>query len=270
MVRVCNVITRQLFTRRGKRGTLVGMKEEYTVIYGKHAVREALAHRPDIVRVVHLANEMRDEFVPLVGTHPILVKVLNLKKIPGGISPEAVHQGCVAEIDGEKLMVDYDDFMRDTSITNDTAVAILGEVHDPHNVGAVIRSAFAFGISAVIIPEHRQAQVNGTVIKVSVGTAFQIPLIQVGNVNQTIENLKERGFWVYGLAGEAEQSIVDEAFEKPAVIVLGNEGEGIRKKTLEHCDIPLRIPIASGAESLNASVAASIAFYAWRVRHPRA
>ena len=98
---------------------------------------------------------------------------------------------------------------------------------------------------------------------------FRIPLVRIGNVNQTIEDLKAKGFWTYGLDGEATQAVNDEKFEKPSVFILGNEGTGIRKKTLEHCDIPLRIPMHEGAESLNASVAAAVVFYAWSVRHPK-
>lgn len=245
------------------------MKEEYEVIFGKHAVLEALRLRPDVVRVVYTETSS-PEVDQLIAKRPILKKELNLKKLPVGVVATAVHQGFVAEIDASKLLCDYDAFMDACTITPHTAIAIMGEVQDPHNVGAVIRSAAAFGITAVIIPEHRQAQITGTVIKVSVGTAFQVPLIKVGNVNQTIADLKKRGFWVYGLTGDAKQSVAEEAFDAPSVIVLGNEGEGIRKKTLEHCDIPLRIPMSSRTESLNASVAAAVTFYAWSVKHPHA
>lgn len=245
------------------------MKDETTaVIFGKHAVIEALTYRPDVVRIVYVTDDTREEVGRRIGAHPILTKPLNLKKLLHTIPPEAVHQGFVAEIDTEKLMVNYEDFMRAHTVTNDSALVILGEVQDPHNVGAIIRSASAFGMAGVLIPEHRQAQVGGTIIKVSVGTAFRIPLVRIGNVNHTIDDLKTRGFWSYGLAMDASQSIVDEGFERPSVIVVGNEGDGVRQKTLAHCDIPLRIPIMKGIESLNASVATAIVCYAWSVRHP--
>jgi 23S rRNA (guanosine2251-2'-O)-methyltransferase len=122
-------------------------------------------------------------------------------------------------------------------------------------------------ISAVLIPEHRQVQVNGTVIKTSAGMAFKIPLVSIGNVNQTIKDLKDRGCWVYGLDSEAEVSVKDEGFERASVFILGNEGAGIREKTAEHCDILLKIPMKEGVESLNASVAAGVMFYAWRNKH---
>lgn len=246
------------------------MNDDIVMIYGKHAVLEALTTRPDIVRVVHLIENEESDVREHATKYNILKKILNPKKLPHGVLSDAVHQGFIAEIDVSKLVLSYEDFIRTYNVTNDTAFAILGEVQDPHNVGAVIRSATALGISAVFLPEHRQAQISGTVIKVSVGTAFRIPLVHVGNINHTIEDLKAKGFWIYGLDGDSKQSINDEQFEKPTVIVLGNEGEGIRKKTLEHCDIPLKIPMSPNAESLNASAAAAVAFYAWSARHPKA
>lgn len=244
------------------------MTDEATYIYGKHAVAEAVGARPDIVRAVHSAREGMDAGLSKqLGRARIPVIDLNPKKLPKGVPSDSVHQGIIAEINPKKLMVLYEDFISKYSMTNDSAFVLLGEVQDPHNVGAVIRSAVAFGLAGVLIPEHRQAQVNGTVIKVSAGMAFRIPLIQVGNVNSTIKDLKERGFWIYGLAGDAEQSVANEGFEKPSVIILGNEGDGIRTKTLEHCDIPLRIPMHKNAESLNASVAAGVVLHAWSTKH---
>lgn len=245
------------------------MNDDNTYIYGKHAVKEAVSVRPDIVSAIYLADEKDVELFKKASVgKQIALRELNPKKLPKGVPSDAVHQGVIAEINPKKLMVDYEDFMRGCDVTSDTAFVLFGEVQDPHNVGAVIRSAVAFGITGILIPEHRQAQVNGTVIKVSAGMAFKIPLIQIGNVNNTVKDLKERGFWVYGLDGEAEQSVADEQFEKPSVLILGNEGEGIRQKTLEHCDIPLRIPMSKNAESLNASVAAGIVLHAWSTKHP--
>jgi 23S rRNA (guanosine2251-2'-O)-methyltransferase len=200
----------------------------------------------------------------------ILRKELNLRKLPKGLPQDAAHQGAVAEIDVSKLMVPYEEFIRILDVTYDTGLVLLGEVQDPQNVGAVIRSAAAFGIAGVLIPEHRQAQVNGTVIKVSAGMAFRIPLVRIGNVNTVVENLKEHGFWIYGLDGSAEKSVSEEKFEKPSVLILGNESTGIREKTLMHSDIPLRIPMSKKAESLNAAAAAAIVLSVWSTHHRNA
>lgn len=242
--------------------------EQRIYIYGKHAVRDALAKRPDVLKAVYVREEMlSSEERGILSTRHIPVYPLNPVKLPRGVSPDAVHQGYVAEISVRSLVQSYDDFIQTCEVTNDTAFAVLGEVQDPHNVGAVIRSAAAFGIQAILIPEHRQAQISGTVIKVSVGAVFSIPIVQIANTNRTLIDLKKRGFWVYGLEGDGSQSLPDEQFEKPTVFVLGNEAGGIRAKTLEHCDVQLSIPLTSMVESLNASVAAGIAFYAWGRKH---
>lgn len=247
------------------------MLEENSIIYGKHAVKEALAMRPDIVRVVYIQTGADDaEILTMTKKGKIPCREVNAKKVGKMVGNDAVHQGLIAEIDSARLMEEYDDFITKLAVTPDTALVVLGEVQDPHNVGAIIRSAVAFGVSAVLIPEHRQAQVNGTIIKVSAGMAFRVPLVRIGNVNSTIADLKKRGFWVYGLDGEATESLENENFEKPSVLILGNEGTGIRQKTLEHCDISLRIPLSEKAESLNASVAGAVVLYAWSMKHPKA
>lgn len=115
-------------------------------IYGKHAVVEALTYRPDVVRSILLEP---GKHVDLQVSTKLPTGVLNLRQMPGGISPEAVHQGIVAEIDTKKLIMSYKDFMSRLKVTTQTALAILGEIQDPHNVGAIIRSAAAFGLSGV-------------------------------------------------------------------------------------------------------------------------
>ncbi len=245
------------------------MQEETTYIYGKHAVREVVEARPEIVKEVHIDHDTIDsELSALIEKNGIERKDLTTKQLPKGVDRDAVHQGHIAEIKTEKLAVPYEQFISELDITNDTAVVVLGEVQDPHNVGAIIRSAAALGMSAVLIPEHRQAQITGTVVKVSAGAAFRIPLVRIGNVNNVMRDLKEKGFWTYGLTGEGDTKLKDEGFEKPSCFVVGNEAGGIREKTLEHCDIQLTIPITGNTESLNASVAAGIAFYAWSAKHP--
>jgi 23S rRNA (guanosine2251-2'-O)-methyltransferase len=106
--------------------------------------------------------------------------------------------------------------------------------------------------------------VNGTVVKISAGTAFSIPLVKIGNVNNAIEKLKEKRFWIYGLDMFGEKSIYEEKYTEPTVFVVGSEGEGIREKTKEACDMLLNIPISHNVESLNASISTAITLYEWR------
>ncbi|MCD8508286.1 MAG: 23S rRNA (guanosine(2251)-2'-O)-methyltransferase RlmB [Candidatus Pacebacteria bacterium] len=142
---------------------------------------------------------------------------------------------------------------------------LLDEIEDPHNVGAIIRSAAAFGMSAVLLPSHRQAGITSTVFKTSAGAVAKIPVIQIGNINQTVDLLKEKGFWIAGLSGEeTAQKLWATTFDAPFVFVIGGEGKGIREKTKERCDFLIQIPIHPEIESLNASVAAGVAGYEWK------
>lgn len=197
----------------------------------------------------------------------VKILALDTSHLPKELDREAVHQGVVGVISSLKLVSDYKSFLDKLEVTPDTGLVILGEVQDPHNVGAIIRSAAAFGIAGVLIPEHNQAQVTGSVIKVSAGMAFKIPLVSVGNVNTALRDLKERGFWVYGLDETAEVSVSEEKFDRPSVFVMGNEGKGIREKTREACDILLKIPMHPRCESLNVSASAAVTLSWWSNQH---
>lgn len=243
--------------------------KEMTYIYGRHAVLEALKRRSDLVtRVIIQKEHLTDPKVAIALKNVKEITELNEKKLPGGIGKDAVHQGFIAAIEADKLLIPFKTYKSKLETTPDTAVLVLGEVQDPHNVGAIIRSAAAFGFTAVLIPEHRQAPVTGTVIKVSAGMAFSIPLVVVKNVNAALRELKDKGFWVYGLDMDGSVALPEEEFKKPTVLVVGNEGDGIRLKTAELCDTILTIPMHPRAESLNASVGAATAMYAWSAKHP--
>lgn len=243
------------------------MDDKYIFIYGKHAVIEALTFRPDVVTEVYLREDVQQEVRAKLIANIQKVNVFKGDAVPREVDKHAVHQGMIAKINREKLVVSFDDFKRTLAVSSDTALALLGEVQDPHNVGAVVRSAAGFGIQAVLIPKHRQAGVTGTVIKVSAGMAFKIPLVEVPNVNRAIADLKKIGFFIYGLDGDGDVELPKENFTKPSVFVLGNEAEGIRAKTKEHCDLIISIPMHKRCESLNASASAAVVFYAWSTQH---
>lgn len=244
------------------------MQKELVYIFGKHAVVEALTHRPELIRELYIDNAFSDTSIfSLLKRTKVTPSVLNQKRLPGGLRNDAVHQGIIAGIKVSDLMVPYADFLAQLQPTDHSCVLILGELEDPHNVGAVIRSAAAFGVTAVLIPPHNQSPVTGTVIKVSVGMAFRIPLVEITNVNTTMRDLKDRGFWLYGLAGEGSVSVTTEKFTKPTAFVLGNEGSGLREKTREICDILVSIPMHPRCESLNAAASAAVVLYAWSAQH---
>jgi 23S rRNA (guanosine2251-2'-O)-methyltransferase len=245
--------------------------KEKVYIYGKHALMEALTNTPQIIRKVFLAPEIKDPALrALLAKHEITVSPLAPGRGNELAGRDAVHQGVIVVIDPSTLLQSLDAFLNTLDTSSNPAVAVLGEVQDPHNVGAIIRSAAAFGLSAVLIPEHNQAGITGVVVKTSAGMAFRIPLVSIGNVNTTLKILKEKGFWIYGLAMKGSVALGADAFDAPSAFVIGNEGAGIREKTLEACDVTLSIPMHPRTESLNAAVSAAVVFYEWSKKHPEA
>lgn len=240
-------------------------------IYGKHALSEALRGAPQAVKKVFLAPSARDTGLhSQLAAHGIPTAELSAEKGKEMVGRDAVHQGVIAVVNPSALLAPFDTFMETLDLSARPALALLGEIQDPHNVGAIIRSAAAFGLSGVLIPTHHQAPITGTVVKTSAGMAFTIPLVTIGNVNHVLDVLKKKGFWVYGLSMEGSSPAQNEAFDAPTVFVIGNEGAGIREKTLEACDTVISIPMHPRAESLNAAASAAIVFYEWSRRHPEA
>jgi 23S rRNA (guanosine2251-2'-O)-methyltransferase len=145
--------------------------------------------------------------------------------------------------------------------TGPALLLILDGVQDPHNLGACLRSAAAAGATAVVIPKDKSAPVNATVRKTSAGAADRIPIVRVTNLARTLETMKQAGVWMVGLAGEATQSLYAVDLTGPIGIVMGGEGEGMRRLTREHCDYLAQIPMSGAVESLNVSVATGIALF---------
>ena len=240
-----------------------------TYLYGRHTVKELLATQPKRIEVLYLAQSAEPEFRPLAQKAGVTVEPLPKNQFMRDLEG-AVHQGIVAQISFEGLLLEYREFMNTLEPTADTALVLLNEITDPHNVGAIIRSAAALGAAGVLIPSHNQSPITGAVAKASAGMVFSVPLVSIGNENQTILDLKENKFWIYGLAGDGSNELSKEKFDAPAVFVVGSEGEGLRQKTREHCDILLNIPMHPRCESLNASVSAAIVLSAWATQHPTA
>ncbi len=242
-----------------------------TYIYGKHALREALRNAPRVIKKVFFAPEMDDRGLrDLVRSRNIPIAQLKSREAGRIVGTETPHQGVIAVADLEMLMEDFDDFIKELDISNETMLVLLDELTDPQNVGAIIRSAAAFGASGILLPLHHQAPLTGAVVKASAGMVFRVPVVSIGNINRTIELLKDRGFRAYALTADGKKTVSEEAYAAPSIFVVGNESAGVREKTLEHCDATLRIPMHPRCESLNASVSAAVALYAWSVRHPRA
>jgi tRNA G18 (ribose-2'-O)-methylase SpoU len=212
------------------------MKSPKVYAYGKHAVGEAR------------------QFAP----HAVLKTFRDAK------------EGEVAQISLARLVLPYEKFVESLSPTPDTCLVLAAGIEDPHNLGAVIRSAAGFGATAVLMPTEGQAPVSSTVLKVSAGMAFRVPLVRIGGYQQTLSDLRKRGFVIAALAGGSKASVLDEPFTKPTVLVLGNEGAGIPNSIKPLLNTTLSIPVHPRCESLNVAAAAAVALAAWSAKHPAA
>jgi 23S rRNA (guanosine2251-2'-O)-methyltransferase len=231
-------------------------------LYGKHALTEALLARPEVIQKVFLSDEVQkdNELMSVLKQNNIGISGMK-GDIKRDVGSDAVHQGVIAVINTDKLYSSMDEALKLAKDKQNPCIVLLDELHDPHNVGAIIRSAVAFGASAILMPKHNQSPVTGVVIKTSAGMVFRIPIALIGNVNQTIRDLKDKGYWSYGLVMDGTTKLSDTKFDTPTLLIVGNESVGIREKTLELCDIPLSIPMDDRCESLNAATATSIVLY---------
>jgi 23S rRNA (guanosine2251-2'-O)-methyltransferase len=234
-------------------------------IYGKNPVEELLLTNPEQVEKVYLKKgSKRQGFSSILSLSS--KNRIPVADVPGKKLFELVgnvnDQGVVAAVSRVSYL-EFEDWLKSVKPDADTAILLLDEIEDPHNFGAILRTAAAAGITAVVVPKHRQAPVNAAVFKTSAGTAGRIPIVRAVNLNQAILSLKENKFWIAGLDMEGE-AVWNHTFDVPMAFVVGNEGRGMRKKTGEHCDFMLTIPMLNNVESLNASVSAALVCYEWR------
>ncbi len=181
-----------------------------------------------------------------------------LDRMTGG----GVHQGVALQLPAFEYADPEDVLANALDSETPPVVVACDSITDPRNLGAIIRSAAAFGAHGVIIPERRSAQMTAAAWKTSAGAAARVPVAQVTNLNRTLKRYADAGFTVVGLAGEAETDVAGfPGIDGPVLLVVGSEGEGLARLVREHCDVLVHIPIGSAVESLNASVAAAIALY---------
>jgi len=227
--------------------------------WGRHPVAAALANPERIVRKIWVTHETKSTFDFPKDVQITFAEVADLGRLVPGDAP---HQGIVAEVDpledlylGDVLMQAPDDGSRSTLL-------LLDQVTDPHNVGAILRSAAAFDALAIVTQERHAPPESGALARAASGALEIVPWIRVVNLARALDEIGEAGFWRIGLEGEAE-TLLSAALGPPRVaLVLGAEGEGMRQNTAAHCDALARLPIGNRIESLNVSNAAAIALYA--------
>jgi 23S rRNA (guanosine2251-2'-O)-methyltransferase len=235
---------------------------ELRLIYGFHAVTSRIRQNPDGVLEVYLQAQRQDprmrDLIKLAESHGVRVISVDAKRLDG-MAGGTRHQGVAARVDASRRVVHLDDVLE--TLEEPPLLLVLDGVQDPHNLGACLRSADAFGVHAVIAPKDRAVGINATVEKVACGAAETVPYITVTNLARTLRELKERDIWVVGAAGEAEQDL--HGFRHPGALawVLGAEGEGLRRLTRETCDELVRIPMLGSVESLNVSVSAGVCLF---------
>lgn len=232
------------------------------ILYGKHAALAALANPMRRIKRVIITKNTRDELAS--SSHAKLIssvknlQIIEGKKLDDMLPGEAVHQGIAIECDA-LAQPNLQEFL--ASPASGGGLVMLDQVSDPHNVGAILRSAAAFNAGAVIVTDRNAPAESGVMAKAASGALEIVPLISVGNLSQAIEHLKKAGYWIYGLDGEARELISAAKLDRKTVLVLGAEGRGLRRLTGERCDCLVRLSISDKMESLNVSNAAAIALY---------
>jgi 23S rRNA (guanosine2251-2'-O)-methyltransferase len=232
------------------------------ILVGIHAVLEALRAGRSFDRVVvskGAGGERIQEVVDLCRSASVPTRFeprASLDRLAGS----SAHQGVVA-LGAAHRYATIEDIPSGAKL-----LVVLDGVEDPHNLGAVIRTAHAAGAAALVIPERRAVGITEVVAKAAAGALEYLPVVRVSNLNRALETLKERGFWIYGF-DERGPSIYDEMdFASPAVFVLGGEGQGLHHQVREHCDLVMRIPLEGRIASLNVSVAAGVVLFEWKRR----
>ena len=233
-------------------------------IVGINPVEGALNNDAERVREVLVENGQRNPRV-----HELAEKAKALK-IPvhhrpreqlDRVAGEARHQGIVAQYQAPPLATEHDlpDLLE--AAGQDALVLVLDGITDPHNLGACLRSAAAAKVTAVIVPKDRAVGITPVVRRASAGGADRVPLVAATNLARALRTLKDAGVWITGLAGDTEQSIYGIDLKGPVALVLGSEGEGLRRLTRETCDFVAKIPMPGSMESLNVSVATGIVLF---------
>jgi 23S rRNA (guanosine2251-2'-O)-methyltransferase len=233
------------------------------IIEGRNAVNEALNAGRPIDKVYYNTDSKDGAFKSLV----MRIKETGAaaigcdRKRLDYMSRTGAHQGIIAIVSAQKYSDVPDILARAESSGRPALIVICDEISDPHNLGAVIRSAEAAGAHGVIIPKRRSAGLTAACAKASAGAIEHIPVAKVSNISAAISDLKSGGIWIFGTSLDGETSIYDTDLTVPAAIVIGSEGGGMRRIVSESCDFLMRIPMLGKIQSLNASAAAAVALF---------
>lgn len=227
-------------------------------ILGRNAVKEALRSDRQIQRILVSEDAVHKGLQEIIGLAKS--RGIEVRKVPSKkLNDYGEHtQGVVAFV-AKATFYDLSDVLAGTD--GNSLFILLDGVEDPHNMGAIIRTAECVGATAVLFPKRHSAPINSTVAKTSAGAIEYVKLVEIGNVAQTVKTLKKCGFWIYGAHMDGEATMYEADMTVPTVIVIGNEGKGISRIVKESCDQLVKIPMKGQLNSLNASVAAAVLLY---------
>ena len=234
---------------------------EKSLIFGLHAVQAVLSNHPQRVLRLLVLKERHDAkmqaLLELAQTHHIAVEMAPRHELDR-VAHQENHQGLIAFCKPANHYSENDlDGLLD-AVSGPVLLLVLDGIQDPHNLGACLRSADAAGVHAVIAPKDKSVGMTPTVMKVASGAAETVPFIQVTNLARTLRSLQERNIWIFGAAAEADKTLFQADLKGSIALVLGAEGNGLRRLTREHCDMLLNIPMHGSVSSLNVSVATGI------------
>lgn len=238
---------------------------EYRHLSGFHAVTARLRAHPESVRTIYVAGSRRDrrarELVERAKAAGVTVHAVDEERL-AALAGNGKHQGVVALVAAAMPQRTLEEILDD--LAEPALLLVLDGVTDPHNLGACLRSADAFGAHAVVVPKDRAVGITATVAKAASGAADTVPVITVTNLARSLRQIKDRGVWLLGADAAGEESLFDADLSGPLAWVLGAEGAGLRRLTREQCDRIVSIPLSGTVESLNVSVAAGVCLFATR------
>ncbi|WP_319418667.1 23S rRNA (guanosine(2251)-2'-O)-methyltransferase RlmB [Pleurocapsa sp. FMAR1] len=237
--------------------------EEIDLTYGRHPVLAALKSDRQINRI-WLTDKLlaHGQFYPLVKeakANGTIIDEVDSRRL-AQLTQGGNHQGIAAQVAPYSYW-DLSVLIDHAKKTSDPVIVIADSIEDPHNLGAIIRTAEALGVQGIVIPQRRAAGVTSTVMKVAAGALENMAIARVVNLNQAIIKLKDAGFWIYGTTADTDTMLHQTNFSGSVGLVIGSEGQGLSQSTEKNCDQLVAIPLVGKTPSLNASVAAAIALY---------
>ena len=237
-------------------------------VYGKNVVRQCLYHNKKIYEIIMTKTGADPKLRQLMNEKQVPIRIMDRKQMDA-LLKNSSHQGIAAKIDDYRTY-DMDEILAAIPEGKLPLLIMLDGLEDPHNLGAILRTADAIGADGIILGKHRSVSLTPTVAKVSTGAIETVKVGIVSNLSQTLEMLKKRGFWIVGADAQDAMNYRDARYDVPLVLVVGSEGFGISTLVRRHCDYAISLPMRGSVTSLNASVACGILLYEIDAqRHPR-